>query len=234
MKLADLSKAFYITKAVLERENLWPGEESAAPIDYAISGSQIVSEMPYDYEIGFSTDFGGSEGVYTDISLRLWDGKDAEPRMVSLGTIKTLRQDRAALACLASLGANFVYYCRKEVASLLEKTFPSQRIRYQILSMDTDDTVFKATTRDPQVVLENVGAFATSYKVIAEDEIQTGHYPSDKTLCDYLLSKSQLETAFPLAETDIIKICKGTVDHHFGETVSYIYCGDRTFQKIAM
>lgn len=232
MKQVDLSKAFYKTKAILMKENLWPDEDTA-PVDYASSSSIILTRMPDDYALSFSTDFGGSEGVYIDLELDLWEDGASSPRTVSFGTIKTLHQDRAALARFAELGANFMYYARIQISQLLKKAFPQQVIHYRILSMDTEPLSFVSPCVDPIKIRGNITDFENAYKIMAEGEFFSRGYPTCEELCQYLLQKARIEMAFCLSETDIIQLfIKQPVDNYPDVPFSYLFEGGTVFSRI--
>ena len=60
--------------------------------------------MPDEYDLTFTTNYGASEGVYTDLNLDLWEDGASSPRTVTFGTIKTLHRGREALERFAALG----------------------------------------------------------------------------------------------------------------------------------
>lgn len=232
MKQVDLSKAFYKTKAILLKEGLWP-DENTAPVDYARSNSLILIQMPDDYDLTFSTNFGANEGVYTDLKLDLWEDGASSPRSVSFGTIKTLHQDREALSRFAELGANFMYYGRREIMKLLREVFPQQVIQYQILSMDVDPMSFVSPCVDPAKIMENPSAYESNYKIIAMGEFFSRGYPTREELCRHLLQKARIEMAFPFSETDIIQLFIKQPDEDYpDEPSSYLFEGGTDFSQI--
>lgn len=232
MKQVDLSKAFYKTKAILIKEGLWPDDDTA-PVDYAISNSLVLIRMPDDYDLTFSTNFGASEGVYIDLNLDLWEDGESSPRSVSFGTIKTLHQDREALVCFAALGANFMYYGRREIRNLLREVFPQQVIQYQILSMDVDPMSFRSPCVDPAKIKENPSVYESNYKLIAKGEFFSRGYPTHEELCQHLLQKAQIEMAFCLSETDIIQLfIKQPEGNYQNEPFSYLFEGGTAFSQI--
>lgn len=232
MKQVDLSKAFYKTKAILIKEGLWPDDDTA-PVDYAISNSLIVIQMPDEYDLTFSTDFGASEGVYTDLKLDLWEDGASSPRSVSFGTIKTLHRDRESLACFAALGANFMYYGRREIMKLLREVFPQQVIQYQILSMDVDPMSFTSPCVDPEKIKGNPSVYESNYKLIAKGEFSSRGYPTREEVCRHLLQKARIEMAFCLSETDIIQLfIKQPEGNYPDEPSSYLFEGGTAFSQI--
>lgn len=232
MKQVDLSKAFYKTKAILINEGLWPDDDTA-PVDYALSNSLILIQMPDDYDLTFSTNFGASEGVYTDLKLDLWEDGASSPRSVSFGTIKTLHRDREALSRFAELGANFMYYGRREIIKLLKEVFPQQMIQYQILSMDVDPMSFVSPCVDPAKIKENPSVYESNYKLIAKGEFFSRGYPTREELCQYLLQKARIEMAFCLSETDIIQLfIRQPKGNYPDEPFSCIFDGGNTFSLI--
>ena len=60
------------------------------------------------------TDYGGSEGIYTDMTIRGYVGNEKEG-MFNIGVFKTLRTDEDAYKDMCILGAEFVFRCRKFV-----------------------------------------------------------------------------------------------------------------------
>ena len=232
MKQVDLSKAFYKTKTILIKEGLWPDDDTA-PVDYALSNSLILIQMPDDYDLTFSTNFGASEGIYTDLKLDLWEDGEISPRYVSFVTIKTLHQDREALSCFAELGANFMYYGRKEIMKLLREVFPQQVIQYQILSMDADPMSFTSPCVDPAKIKENPSVYESHYKLIAKGEFFSRGYPTRDELCQHLLQKARIEMAFCLSETDIIQLfIKQPEGNYPDEPFSCLFEGGTVFSQI--
>lgn len=232
MKQVDLSKAFYKTKAFLIKEGLWP-DDVIAPVDYAISNSLILIQMPDEYDLTFTTNYGANEGIYTDLKLDLWEDGASSPRAVTFGTIKTLHRDREALERFAALGANFMYYGRREITKLLSEVFPQLVIQYQILSMDADPMSFVSPCLDPAEIKVNPSTYESNYKLIAKGEFFTGEYPTREELCRHLLQKARIEMAFRLSETDIIQLfVKHLNGNYLVEPSSYLFEGGTVFSQI--
>ena len=203
--MIDFAKIFNKTTAILKRDGLWPNSDSMAPVDYALAQNFKITALPKQWDIAFSVDFGGSEGIYVDIALKLWENDDEKPLVKSVGTIKTLEASREALASYAALGANFIYFCRQEFQSALYNAFSNHHVYYEVYSLNTVD-YFHPAAVEPQRVKEDLKAYVDGYALI-----DVGDFPVDmrilpKTLCTYLLQRSRFEVGgyYSIENTDII------------------------------
>ena len=192
-----------------------------------------IIALPLSIALAIASGVGPSEGIYTDLKLDLWEDGASSPRSVSFGTIKTLHQDREALARFAELGANFMYYGRSEIMKLLREVFPQQVIQYQILSMDVDPMSFASPCVDPAKIKENPSVYEPNYKLIAKGEFFSRGYPTREELCQHLLQKARIEMAFCLSETDIIQLFIRQPEGNYpDEPFSCLFEGGKVFSQI--
>ncbi len=79
-------------------------------LDYHI-GSHNPQLIPYyEYRLENSLNFGGNEGIYLDLSIKLWlPEKDIKEVTYHLGTFKTLCHDAEAMRTMGALLGDFVF-----------------------------------------------------------------------------------------------------------------------------
>lgn len=229
--MIDFAKIFGKTIAILKRDGLWPDSETVAPVDYAVAQNYKITAMPIEWDVTFSVDFGGSEGIYIDITLQLLQNNDEKTIHKSVGTIKTLTADRETLAAYAALGANFVYFCRQEFQSALYNAFTNHHVYYEVYSLHTVDH-FHPAAAEPRQVLENLKAYIDGYALI-----DVGDFPVDmrifsKTLCTYLLQRSRVEVGgyYSIEIADII-VCTFSYDGN-DKNCAYICIDDNPKEPI--
>ena len=227
--MIDFAKIFSKTIAILKRDGLWPDPDKMAPVDYAIAQNFKITALPKHWDIVYSVDFGGSEGIYIDITIKLWEDDDNEPLIKSVGTIKTLTANRETLATYGALGANFIYFCRQEFQSALYNAFTNNHVYYEVYSLNTRDH-FHPAAAEPQKVQEDLKAYIDGYALI-----DVGDFPVDmriypETLCNYLLQRSRFEVGgyYSIENTDII-VCTFSCN---GKESKYAYiCIDDNSKK---
>ena len=214
--MIDFSKVFHKTIAILKREGLWPDPDHVAPVDYALAQNYKIASIPAHWDIGFSVDFGGSEGIYIDITLTIKEEK-AEPVIKSVGTIKTLTASRETLASYAALGANFVYFCRQEFQAALYSAFTNDHVYYEVFSLNTVDS-FHPSAADPQHIKDNLKSYERSYALIDAGDFPVSMRTSPRRLCTYLLLRSHFEVGgyYPIEKTDIL-VCHFTYGKQDGQ-----------------
>lgn len=88
----------------LKEKGKWP-----AILDYA-SGNrwENIRIKTDEFELKNNLDYGGSEGIYLDIALSVYDKENEEERVVKLGTFKTLDTNDEAMHTMAALLADFI------------------------------------------------------------------------------------------------------------------------------
>ena len=205
MKNIDLSKVFYKTKALLEAQGQWPGEGHPAPVDYAIADQYLIQEEPANYELTFQVDFGGSEGIYIDLWLELWEKGSNESVKRSFGTIKTLAQTKNDLASYAALAAHFVCIARDELYKFLKQTFTCAFVSYTVYSMEMDPHALHAPSMDIEKIRNDTADYAGEYR-----QVSGGYFPtrisSCGQICKYLINKFMVEGAYMLSATDVLVV----------------------------
>lgn len=75
-------------------------------LDYALATSEPVPMTTYEFNIRNNLDYGGSEGIYIDLWIETY--RDNEKVVNSLGTFKTLREDREGMQIMGKLLADFI------------------------------------------------------------------------------------------------------------------------------
>lgn len=75
-------------------------------LDYELPGHEPAEIKTCDYRIKNSLQYGGSEGIYLDLWIEYYEG--GQKRCRSLGSFKTLEDDRKAMHVMANLLADFI------------------------------------------------------------------------------------------------------------------------------
>lgn len=100
-KLMTTEEYFHKICNILEEKNLMPDI-----LDYALAASNSVSFTIYKSDLKSKLNYGNGEGIYLDLWIEYFvDGKKC---ISSVGTFKTLREDREAMYIMAKLLADFI------------------------------------------------------------------------------------------------------------------------------
>ena len=75
-------------------------------LDYGLATSNPVTIRTYEFELKNNLDYGGCEGIYLDLWIMYYDGKERQQK--ELGTFKTLSTSNEAMHTMAALLADFV------------------------------------------------------------------------------------------------------------------------------
>lgn len=100
-KLLRMEDAIHTMVDDLKKDNRWPGI-----LDYVHIASENYVFKSEDVSMDFKVCYGGSEGIYTDLYLIDFSGR--EEKKIRAATIKTLYEDEGAYRTMAMLGANLV------------------------------------------------------------------------------------------------------------------------------
>lgn len=87
-------------------------------LDYALATHEPVPMATYEYSIGNSLDYGGSEGIYLDLWIERCE--DSKRCISDIGVFKTLREDDGAMRIMAGLLADFIIEQRRFVNANLD------------------------------------------------------------------------------------------------------------------
>lgn len=88
----------------LKEKGKWP-----EILDYALGDSWKRVELKTDeFELKENLDYGGSEGIYLDLFIDIYDEENPMFGKWKLGTFKTLENDDKAMHIMASLLADFI------------------------------------------------------------------------------------------------------------------------------
>lgn len=75
-------------------------------LDYALATNNPIPMTTYEFDLKSSLAYGGSEGIYLDLWIEYHCGTERIQK--SLGTFKTLREDREAMQIMGRLLADFI------------------------------------------------------------------------------------------------------------------------------
>ena len=223
--MCDLKRVFDKTVLLLKRDGLWPENGADAEVDYALGNEIRLLDKPEEYDINFRVDFGSSEGIYIDLFADIRYPDEKESTTYNLGTIKTLSDSREAYATYAALGANFVYFARREMYLFIERSFPSYSMKFYIYSMDVGDTRLGRRTLNADEVITNMEVYVSSYRPIGEGSFRMCNWNSDTDICEYLRDKAMIENVYPFGPTDIIALERTNRQTGQVKLTSYLYDG---------
>ncbi len=99
-------------------------------LDYAEPslGAQPISN--FEFETLFLLRFGGSEGIYIDASIRgVWQEGGTESQR-GIGTIKTLREDRAAMLTMGQVVGALTWCARDYIDSNIDDFAPAATLAH--------------------------------------------------------------------------------------------------------
>lgn len=89
---------------ILEKKSLMP-----EILEYALDEKYHNYEIKnYEFDFDLTLEYGGNEGIYLNCAINGNIGIGQECKRYSLGTFKTLREDREAMYIMAKLYADFV------------------------------------------------------------------------------------------------------------------------------
>lgn len=126
MKKKPMTTAEFFDKIV---EIMKDNGSDFSRLEYAICTSYPVPITTYEFSIKGDLNYGGSEGMYLDMSIERYDGN----RVVSnpLGCMKILDADREAVHVLSDLLADFLYDGNKYTMQHLDDfTFEGFDVNY--------------------------------------------------------------------------------------------------------
>lgn len=106
---------FHLICAIL-REN---GQMPDDILDYAVAAYVPVPITTWQFDIRNNLDYGGSEGIYLDLSIEAYENEQRQ-KSWRLGTFKTLRDSPEAMRTMAQLLADFIVEDRAYVNSHLD------------------------------------------------------------------------------------------------------------------
>lgn len=103
-----------------------------AILDYAEPARDPQPISDFQFETLFQLRFGGSEGMYIDASIRgVWQDGGTEGQR-SIGTIKTLREDRAAMLVMGQAAGALTWCARDCIDGNIDDYAPAEiRARWQ-------------------------------------------------------------------------------------------------------
>ena len=84
-------------------------------LDYSLGTKDNIPFDMMEFELATRLDFGGSEGIYLDVAVVFEEADDGKRRVYNMGTFKTLRDDKAAMATMGKLLGDFIYTTREFV-----------------------------------------------------------------------------------------------------------------------
>lgn len=97
-------------------------------LDYALAESTPMLITNYEFSINNNLDYGGSEGIYLDLWIMMYDDNGGQKKR--LGTFKTLEDDQNAMRIMGQLLADFIVEGRAYVnANLDDFTWEGVQVR---------------------------------------------------------------------------------------------------------
>ena len=97
-------------------------------IDYA-SFDRLSTMLNEECEIICTVNPGANEGIYIDVTARRYDASIRDYRTAAIGTIKTLREGRAAHKAMGALAGELAYLANCDVWSCYRAFLREQRKR---------------------------------------------------------------------------------------------------------